>query len=269
MSQDLKLHSKIQAVPLGKMRVSQVAQRELRPARVNELAADLDLEMIGNIVVNFREGWYWIIDGQHRKEALIRFLGEGWERQQVDCRVYSGLSEQQEADMFDKLNNALSVGVFDKFKVRLAARRPVETAIRKIVEKQGLKISKSMKENSVSCVGTLVKIYNRADGDLLGRALHVVHESFGDPGMQSAVIDGFAHLCQRYNGVIDDADAIERLRTTRGGIGSVLSRAEMLRKQTGRLLPQCVAAAVVDTLNAKRGGNKLPSWWKTEATASE
>lgn len=41
-----------------------------------------------------------------------------------------------------------------------------------------------------------------------------------------------------------------------------MTRAMLLRKQTGVAIPECVAAATIDALNAKRGGKKLPSWWK-------
>lgn len=258
------LASSIKPVPLGKMRVSLSAQRELRETRVNFLLSQFDLEQLGYPVVSMRDGHYYVIDGQHRIEALKRWLGDGWEKQHLDCRCYSQLTEKQEADMFDRLNNQLTVRTFDKFKVRVTAGRPVEVAVQKIVEKEGLKISHEKLPDCVGAVGTLVRVFNRTNGQTLGRALRLAHRSFGDPGLTSPVIDGFGYLCQRYNGAIKDDEAIERLASMRGGVGAVMTRAEVLRKQTKSQLSHCVAAAVVDTLNAKRGGKKLPSWWTEE-----
>lgn len=257
-----KMHSTLQDVPLAKTRVAPQAQRELRPARVDYLASEFDPEHFGYPVVNKRDSTFWIIDGQHRIEAVKVFLGDAWESQSVTCRVYSGLSESEEAEMFDRLNDFLSVRAFDKFKVRVTAGRAIECAVKSAVEKIGLKIAHDKDEGSVSAVTTLVRIYERSNAPTLQRALKITHQSFGKVGLTNHVIDGIARMCERYNGELKDADAIERLRTVRGGLGTLATRAALLRKQVGASVPECFAAATVDTLNAKRGGKKLPSWWK-------
>lgn len=254
-------HSQIQAVPLVKMRVSVNAQREIKPARVTFLFSEFDLEQFGYPVVNLRDGYYWIIDGQHRVEALKQWLGKDWESQKVECRVYQHMSEKQEADMFDRLNNQLAVTVFDKFSVRVTAGRQVEVAVKRAVEKAGLKISRTKDQGAIGAVGTLVRIYRRSDGDTLGRSLRIVRDSFGDSGMTASVLDGIGHLCQRYNGALNETVAIERLRSVRGGVGGLMSRANVLHKQTGHAMAHCVAAAAVDAINTGKGGKKLPSWW--------
>jgi hypothetical protein len=260
----LRAHSVIKQVPLGKIRVSQLAQRELKEYRVHQLLSEFDLEQFGLPVVNYRDGHYYVIDGQHRIETMKRFLGDGWEIQHIDCRAYTGLTEVEEANMFDRLNNVLAVHTFDKFKVRVTAGRPVESSVKKVVEGLGLCISRESVPGAVGAVGTLVRIHQRSDPKTLERALKIVRDSFGDAGMEARIIDGIGHLCQRYNGALDDTTAVERLGGMRGGVGGLLNRAEVLRKQTGNQISHCVAAAAVDVINAKRSGKKLPSWWKAE-----
>lgn len=264
IDEETRMPHTIKPVQLSKIRVSPNAQRDVRPSRVDELLAEFDLDMLGHPVVNYRDGHYFVVDGQHRIEALKRWLGEGWEKQSIDCRVYSGMSERQEAEMFDRLNNALAVRTFDKFKVRVTAGRPTENAVRKVVEKAGLVISADKRENSISPVGTLVRVFQRSDDKTLSRTLSIVYQSFGQPGLTASVIDGVAHVCQRYNGALDDQVAIDSLSAMRGGVGALLSSAELLRKATHKPLAQCVAAATVDRLNSKRGGKKLPQWWTVD-----
>jgi hypothetical protein len=261
MAEFSRLHSKLQDVPIAKMRVSPSAQRDLRPARVAELAAEFNPEDLGYPVISHRDGNFYIIDGQHRVEATKVFLGDGWDKQSLTCRVYVGMTERQEAEMFDRLNNMLAVSAFDKFKVRVTAGKPDESAVQKLVDKVGLKISKTKGEGSLGSVGVLVKIYRRSDGQTLARALRIVHMAFGDPGLTTSVIDGVALLCERYNGAIEDEAVIERLQSMRGGVGALMTRATTLRKQTAKSVSTCVAAAVVDVLNGQRGGRKIPSWW--------
>ncbi|MCC6352798.1 MAG: ParB N-terminal domain-containing protein [Verrucomicrobiae bacterium] len=256
-----KAHSTIQLVPLKKMRVSVNAQRELKPARVVLLANEFDPEQLGYPVLNLRDGYYWIIDGQHRIEAAKIFVGADWESQKLECRVYQHLTEKEEASMFDRLNNQLAVTTFDKFKIRVTAGRQVEVAVARVVERAGLKIGRAKDEGAIGAVGTLVKIYSRADADTLARTLRIIRDAFGDAGMTAPVLDGIAHVCQRYNGALNEAAAIEKLRDMRGGVGGLMSKANVLHKQTGHATSHCVAAATVDTINAGKGGKKLPSWW--------
>lgn len=252
-------------IRLVKMRVSGVAQRKFREARVDFLHATFDLDMLGTPVVNSREGWFYVIDGQHRVEALKRFLGKGWEDQQVQCHVYEGLTEQQEADMFCRYNNQLPVNTFDRFRVAVTAGYAEETAIKKVVEDAKLVISQEKLPGAVGAVGTLKRVYSRSDGETLGKSLRIIRGAFGDAGFEAMVIDGMGHLCQRYNGVLHEDVAINSLGNMHGGVKGLLGKAEVLHKQTGNPKAQCVAAAAVDVINGRKGQKKLPSWWKAQA----
>jgi len=261
---EAKIPCSIASVPLSKMRVSDNAQRDLRNGRVNFLLGEFDIDMFGLPVGNWREGHFYIVDGQHRIEALKLWLGEGWEKQKVDCRAYNGMTEQQEADMFDRLNNALATRALDRFCIRVTAKRPVECAINNAVKAEGLKVSRTPGEGRVQAVAALARVFKMSDADTLRRTLRIVSQSFGDPGLTSPVIDGVGLFCKRYNGAVDDKQVINKLQTLRGGVGAIITEANSARKSMGQSLPQCVAAAVVAHMNRGRGGARLPAWWITE-----
>lgn len=250
--------ARLRWVPIYKMKVSPIAQRDLNQARVDHLAANFDLEQIGTPTVNEREGWYYILDGQHRIEAL-KAIGYG--DQSVQCWTYQDLSDQEMADKFDRLNDVLAVHAYDKFKVRVNAGRDIESDINRIVRAQNLVVSRDGIPGAISAVGTLRRVYTRAGGPTLGRSLRIIRDAYGDAGLEAPVIDGIGYLCQRYNGQLDDDTAIDRLAKANGGVNGLLGKAEVLRKKTGNAKGQCVAAAAVDILNAGKGGRKLPSWW--------
>lgn len=254
--------ARLKWVPIGKMKVSPLAQRELNQARVDHLAAHLDPEQIGHPVVSFRDGHYWLIDGQHRIEALKAI---GWGDQSVQCETYEGLDETGEAELFLLRNDTLTVRKFDRFKVGVHAGRDVETDINRIVLSNGLVVSQDQIPGGVRAVGTLERVYKRGGAPVLGRTLRLVRDAYGDPGMEAAVIDGLGHLCQRYNGDLKDEDAVKRLATAHGGVNGLLGKAEQIRRQTGNAKAHCVAAAAVEIINRGRGGKKLPSWWKSES----
>ena len=254
--------ARLKWVPIPKMKVSPVAQRELNQARVDRLAANFDLEQLGTPTVNERGGAFYVIDGQHRVEALKQI---GYGDQQVQCWCYVDLTDEQMADRFDRLNDTLAVHAFDKFRVRVTAARPDETDIDRIVRAQGLVVSRDRIPGAVGAVGTLSRVYSRAGGETLGRTLRIIRDAYGDSGLEAPVIDGIGHLCQRYNGDLDDSAAVLKLGKANGGVNGLLNKAEVLRRSTGNFKSHCVAAAAVEIINSGKGGKKLPSWFKTSA----
>ena len=257
--------ARLRWIPLGKMRVSALAQRELNESRVEHIAAAMDLEQIGTPTVNERDGHFYIIDGQHRVEALRRWLGDDCEGQQIQCWSYVGLTEEEEAEKFLKLNDTLTVNAMAKFKVGVQAGRYTETDIDRIVRAQGLCVTQDKIEGGVRAVGTLRRVYEREGAAVLARSLGIIRDAYGTAGFEAPVIDGMGYLCGRYNGELDVPNAVTRLASAHGGVNGLLNNAKILRRQTGNSRGQCVAAAAVDLINRGRGGKKLPAWWKSEA----
>lgn len=256
--------ARLRWIPLGRTKVNPLAQRDLNPARVDKLTTEFDPEQFGSPTVNQRNDLFYIIDGQHRIEALKQWLGDGWESQQAQCWAYDGLTEEEEAEIFLKLNDTLTVHAFAKFRVGVQAGRPEECEIDRIVRLQGLRVSQDKSDGAISAVGTLMRVYRRAGPEALGRTLRIIRDSFGDPGLEAPVIDGLGLLTDRYNGDLDEQRAVTRLAGTNGGVNGLLGKAENLRRQTGNPKAHCVAAAAVEIINAGRGGRKLPSWWREE-----
>lgn len=252
-------------VALGLMRVPTMAQRELRQARADHIEANMDLEQIGTPTVSKRGGLYYILDGQHRIQGYKQWIGEGWENQQLQCWTYEGLTEEQEAEIFLKLNDTLPVAAFEKFAIGLNAGRSEEVEIAAIVQKAGLTISQSRAEGTIGAVGTLRRVYRREGHQVLARALGVIRDAYGTPGLEAHVIDGIGLLCGRYNGELDIEKAVTRLGSVAGGLAGLMNRAYMTKNQTNAPLNQCVAAAAVDVINRGKGGKKLPAWWKSDA----
>lgn len=248
-------------VPITLMAVNPLAQRELNQARVDRIAASFDVEQIGTPTVNKRDGKFFIIDGHHRIKAMMEI---GWGDQQVQCWTYEGLSEQEEAERFLKLNDVLAVSAFARFRVGVQAGRTMECDIDRIVRANGCVVTQDQIEGAVAAVGTLCRIYQRGGAKVLGRTLRIIRDAYGTPGLDAAVLDGIGLLCGRYNGDLEDELAVLKLGKIHGGHNGLLGRAEMIRRSTGQPRNQSVAAAAVEIINAGRGGKKLPSWFRED-----
>lgn len=253
-----------QWIPLGRTRINPLAQREFVAARANALYAEFDPEQIGLPTANLRDGWWYIIDGQHRIEALKMWLGDGWEDQHVLVNAYEGMSEAEEADTFLKINNTMAVNAFSKFRIGVKAKRPDEAGVQKIVTNLGLRITTDrLADNGIMAAGSLLRVYRDLGPTVLARTLAVMHAAYGRTGLDAIPIRGMALLIARYDEAVEDDLLVKRLSEASGGIGAVLNKAERMRKETGNQKIHCVAAALVDTYNSKAPrGEKLVGWWK-------
>lgn len=253
--------ARLRWVPIPKMRANPVSQRDINQARVDKMAADLDLEQIGTPTVNEAGEWFHILDGQHRIEALRQ---HGWGDQQIQCWTYVGLTDAEEAETALKLNDYLAQNALTKFRLGVTAGRDEDCDIDRIVRINDLVVSGDKVPGAIGAVGTLRRIYARSDPSTLARTLQIVRDAYGDPGLEAPVLDGVALVCQRYDGQLDQDDAVTKLSRAHGGVGGLLGTAENIRRGTGNYKSHCVAAAVVETINKGRGGKKLRDWFKSD-----
>jgi hypothetical protein len=255
--------ARLRWIPLGKMKVSERAQREQKSHRVNHLIAHFDLDKLGKFTVSERpDGFFYVIDGQHRLAAMLE---KGYtEIDEVQCWVYTGLTEGQEAEEFLGLNDVLTVDSMTKFKVGVEAKRTVETDIDRIVRLQELVVSPQKVNGAISAVDTLRRIYTRSGPKVLRRTLIIVRDSYGNPGLLANVLEGVGLVCHRWGDELDDQRLIKSLSTVHAGVSGILGRAEQLKMSTGARKGHCVAAAVVEVYNRSKGP-KLQKWFSGES----
>lgn len=258
--------SKIRPVALGLMRVppALVTQREFRQAHADRIAAELDLNKLGFMTINHRDGNYWVLDGQHRIAALKQF---GFGAQDAfECEVFDDLSDAEMADLFLGRDARKPIPIYDKFHVACTAGRKRENDIRRAVESNGQKISRA-KDDGISAVGALGNVYDRFGDVVLGQVVRAVNLGFsGDPvGFDSSIIEGLGLTFNRYNGKTNERELGRRLSELKQGPRELLRKAEAIRARTGNNKKHCVAAAIVDIYNRGRAPlakDRLPSWWK-------
>jgi len=254
-------------VPIERIRVSPLTQRDLRSHFVDYLASEFDPDELGYPVMSFRDGWYYVIDGQHRVAALRAM---GWNDQMIECEVREGLSEQEEAEMFLRRNDRLNVSPNDKFKVAVQAGRVPENEIARICFENGYAVPVAGSTGSngdeatdithIRCLAALRRIWDENGSEGLDRVLKFINLAYGKEPAGN-IVAGFGLLMNRYGDALVDEEAARKLGSARGGARGLLQRAEGIRRATGRPKAQSVAAAAVDVINSGRGGHRLPNWW--------
>jgi hypothetical protein len=246
-------------VAIPDMRIKPEVQRALSQSRVDKLIAECDLERLGNPTVNHRDEVFWVLDGQHRIEML---KGIGYGDQQVQCWCYEGLTDEEMGEAFLKLNDAMPVSAFSKFRIGVKAGRTEESDIDHIVRACHLRVSQNRDAaGAIKAVGTLRRVYRRG---VLAQTLIIIRDAYGDPGLEAEVIDGIGLLLARYEGQLENRVIIRRLADVHGGLNGLMNRARKLREQTGIAPAQCVAASAVEIINRQAGGSRakrLDPWF--------
>src|SRR3982750_167622 len=213
------IESKVYQVSIGSMRTppALVTQREFRRGWGDSLASNLDLDRLGLPVLNRRDGVFYVVDGQHRVYALKKC---GFGDYDLECRVFDNLSDHAMAEMFLILNNQLPVATFSKFHVCVTAERPRETAIQRLVEANGVKISRAKETNCACAVSALGKVFDRGGDVVLGQVVRTLRSAYdGDPSaFDGAMIEGLGSVFTRYNGLTNEKQMIARLAATPLGV---------------------------------------------------
>lgn len=75
-------------------------QREIKNQRVKRIVKDFDERIANEPKVSYRDGKYYVFDGQHTIDA--RKVMNGGEDLPILCKVYMGMDEKEEALLFAK-----------------------------------------------------------------------------------------------------------------------------------------------------------------------
>lgn len=258
----IKRDAQIRTVKLGELRVSPTSQRDLNPSKWKQILNHLSMEDIGTFTLSYRDGFYWVIDGQHRFTALREYFGEGWEEWEVEAWCYFGLTEAQEAEKFLVFNNILAVDAYSKFKIGVAAELPVPTDINRVVQSLGLKVTRYKAAGGVAAVGAITRVYDKFGPGGLAHTLAIIRDAFALSGFERDIISGVALFWARYEGQVDQAELTKSLGRVSQGYKGVLQRSALWKERVNQPMDQCVAASISDIYSTGRRGKGLGSWWK-------
>lgn len=246
-------------IPLRDLKPHPLAQRALDTAHAQAIGENFDPALMGELTVaETRRGRRWIIDGQHRHAGALRFLN-GDDAQQVACRVIEVEDDAEAARLFLGLNTHKSVRTLDKFFVRVVAKDVNALGVTAILDRYGLKVTRTRGEGSVQAVDACETVFARKSGALLlDRVIGVLHQAWGnDPdAYHGQLIRGLGLLLARYGDVVDLADLVRKIAKRSGPLG-VIARARDLKIAIGGSIAQAVAEHIRGEYNKGRRTERL------------
>jgi hypothetical protein len=104
------------------LKVNHTYQRAVNLKLVKDIADNFNPALLTRIVVNYREGDYWIIDGQQRVMAIREYQPN----YMINAVVHHLLTVEEETKLYLELNvRRKALSQFDQWKAREAARDPL------------------------------------------------------------------------------------------------------------------------------------------------
>ena len=193
----------------------EVYQRRVHRSQVELIAADFNEYIANEPKVSFRNGRYYVVDGQHTIEG--RILRNGGKDLPILCKVYTGLTMEQEALFFAEQNGhsaPLTAGI--KLRAKVVGGDAPSRAFLAATNRVGLAFnydSLQLSDYRISCVGTALKLYNQMGEKIYCEALRLIVASWdGKPdSFRASVLRGVMHFVELYHGEFSEERLIRAL----------------------------------------------------------
>lgn len=233
-------------------------QRPVNPKEVERLIREWDERLLDPIIVSFRDGKFNVVDGQHRISAMRKM--NGGNGVMVNCKVYNGLTYEQEADLCYKLDKAkkrLSLSQSTNALAESGADAEV-AEVKRLVENSGFvwALGKSHgNTGEIASTRTVINAYRLLGGHAFTRMLSLMQCTWhGDSrSLTAALISGMALFVKTYDTELVDQTFIKQFskvdpdEINRRGKSDFTTSNAALR----------FARIILDKYNAPRGGKKL------------
>lgn len=234
-------------------------QRPVNQKEVDRLIREWDERLLDPVIVSFRDGRFYVVDGQHRISAM-RKMNNGNDVM-VNCKVYSGLDYEQEAALCYKLDKAKKRLSLSQSTNALAesGTDPETMEIRQLVENCGFvwALGKSKgKTGEIVTTRALVNAYRMLGGASFTHMLHLLWDAWqGDPrSLTAAVLSGVALFVKTYENEMDDNTFVVRLSQADPDEINRRGRADFSTSNVALRF----ARVILEKYNGQRGGRKLP-----------
>ena len=211
-------------LPINELHLSEY-NRPIKKDIANKWAKYFNMKYIGTITVSHRDDIYYIVDGQHRTQAA-KVKGV----KSLPCLIHEGLTYQEEAEMFVKLNKERrALLIIDLFKGECEAGDKDALELKEAVESSGYSIGKGPGIMKIQAIRTLQKIFSTDGEEMINEVLTILRDAWG--GIKSAnnrlILIGLWRFLQVYqyeNGrdrlvsVLSKTPPAEIIRAVRGDL---------------------------------------------------
>ncbi len=225
----IKTLYKLMEVSSRDLEIPDEYQRRLNTERVAKIAAGFNERIANEPKVSFRDGHYYVFDGQHTIQARKHLNGDN--ELPILCKVYYGMTEAEEARLF-AMQTGYSAALTPSAKLRanLHGEEKASSEFYKATEEAGFHIGfeRGGGVGRIICINTAFAEFKRVGAEIYKEALTILLEAWGgDPeSLRAEVLQGFIHFVELYHDEYDRNRLIYSLRSYEPNFIYVAGKAE-------------------------------------------
>ena len=177
-------------------------QRSFNAQRARKIADEFDERIANEPKVSYRDGRYFVFDGQHTIAAR-KLLNDGNDLP-IKCRVYFGMTEQDEAVLFAQqfgVSAPLSAGA--RIRALIFGGDPIATAFLKANNDIGIQLDYDQERgrNRIGCIQTALNAYCKIGEERYKEAMAILKAAWnGEPdSFRSENVIGITRFVDLYH----------------------------------------------------------------------
>lgn len=238
----------------SEIEVDETYQRDFRPAIVKKILDKWNDCLVNPPKVSKRDGKYFVFDGQHTIAAIKK--RNGGNNQIIECRVYEGLTQKDEADLFvAQFGENAALRKNEAFRAKFNTGDDEIVRMVKLAEKHGCLIDfkESKKDHYCTAVAKLYSIYKDSTTAQFEEILNIIEEAWdgNKDGYRACIMDGIATFVKKYWNEYDRKALISRLQKIDPMF--LIKETYLAKQKTGKVM----ARAILNVYNNKARGNRL------------
>jgi hypothetical protein len=192
-------------------------QRRIDPGLVEKIVTNFDARVANTLKVSYRDGRFFVFDGAHTLLALKRVHGDA--PFLVDCKVYFGLSYEDEAYLFAlQTGQSKDVAFGVRLRAMLISKSAEAEGFRTHTANAGLTLvdgSGSASKNTIAALAKAYKMYTDRGAEEYERIIRLIVETWDGAAwsLTSYVLGGVSAFLREYGEAVIRDRFIKRLRS--------------------------------------------------------
>ena len=190
-------------------------QRPTEPERVREIVSQFDPALVNLVKVSVRDGHYYVFDGGHTLAALRKINNN--KRFPVLCRIYYGLTYEEEAILFAKQQgNSKKVGIPYKLRALEAAGDLETVDFLKRTRRSGFEITpgtRTVRDGNITAVKRAYDAYRQLGPERYERMMRLVKETWNGESWSvgQSMLGGLSEFYKAYGNELRESRFISKL----------------------------------------------------------
>ena len=192
-------------------------QRKIDAARVERIVNSFDPRLANEVKVSFRDGKFYVFDGAHTLSALKRIHGE--ETFMVDCKVYYGLSYEDEAYLFAlQSGESKDVAFNTRLRALMISGSQEATDFRAHTARAGFQLADgagSATKNTIAAIAKAYRLYKEYSPEQYVQILQLIADTWNGAAwsVTGYLLGGVAVFLREYGEEYSRTRFIKRLRS--------------------------------------------------------